>query len=120
MAKTKIPRKIAGYKVPNSIRKNSILRTLLASPTGRDILGKALIAGAGAAAAVLVEDHDDIADAAESGKRKGAKTLGLIGQAFHSATDAAVEVVRDAASAALPKKIRKRAEENPRKGVAVH
>ncbi|MBX4867599.1 hypothetical protein HJA87_20370 [Rhizobium bangladeshense] len=120
MAKTRIPKKIAGYKVPKGIRKNSILKTLLASPTGRDILGKALIAGAGAAAAVLVEDREDIADAAKTGTRKGARTLGLVGEAFHSATDAAVDVVREAASSALPKKIRKQAEENPRKGVAVH
>ncbi|WP_246826391.1 hypothetical protein [Rhizobium binae] len=120
MANAKIPKKIAGYKVPKGVRKNSILKTLLASPTGRDILGKALIAGAGAAAAVLIEDSDDIAGAAKSGTRKGTKALGLVGRAFHSATDAAVDVVRDAASSALPKKIRKRAEENPRKGVAVH
>ncbi|ARO33977.1 hypothetical protein NXC14_PC00441 (plasmid) [Rhizobium sp. NXC14] len=120
MAKTKIPKKIAGYKVPKAIRKNSILKTLLASPSGRDTLGKALIAGAGAAAAVLVEDRDDIAGAAKSSTRKSAKTLGVVGQAFHSAADAAIDVVREAASSALPKNIRKQAEENPRKGVAVH
>jgi hypothetical protein len=120
MAKMKIPKKIAGYKVPKAIRKNAILKGMWANKTGRDVLAKALVAGAGAAAAFIVEDRKEVAGAAKSGGRKGAKAIGLVGEAFHRASDAAIDVVRDAAGDALPKKFRKQADKNPSKCVAVH
>lgn len=120
MAKMKIPKKIGGYKIPKTIRKNSILKGMLANKAGRDVLASALVAGAGAAAAVLVEEREEIADAAKTAGRKGANTLGLIGEAFQRASDAAIDVVRDAAGDMLPKKSKKLADQNPRKGVAVH
>ncbi|MBY3266852.1 hypothetical protein HFO15_35430 [Rhizobium laguerreae] len=120
MAKLKIPKKVGAYKIPKAIRKNPILQGMLANKVGRDVLAKALVAGAGAAAAVLVEDRKDVADTAKTTGRKGAKALGLVGEAFYRASDAAVDVVRDAAGDMLPKKFRKQADENPRKGAAVH
>jgi hypothetical protein len=120
MAKMKVPKKVAGYKIPKAVRKSPILKAMLANKTGRDVLAKALVAGAGAAAAVLVEERSDVAGAAKTGKRKGAKAVGLIGHAFHEASDAALDAVREAAGSALPKKLRNRSNENPRKGAVVH
>jgi hypothetical protein len=58
MAKTKdkkggVPKKVAGVKVPKSVRQSKSLSTLLTSNLGREILADALIAAAGAAAAAL-------------------------------------------------------------------
>lgn len=121
MAKKKhLPKKIAGYKVPKAIRKNRLIRTLLASDTGRDLLAKALIAGAAAAATVVAGEKEEISTAASSGKRQGAKAVGVVGDAFHRGMDAAFDVIREAAGSAIPKKLRKSEGENPRKGVAIH
>lgn len=126
MAKNRIPKKVAGYRVPKAIRKSSIIRSLLASDIGRNVLASALTAGAGAAAAVLVEEREELADATKKGARKGARVMGLAGDAIRSAAQAATEVVRDAADSALPKKVRKQAKgrrdanKGPRRGAAVH
>jgi hypothetical protein len=104
MAKTKkkVPKRVAGVKVPKFLRKSAILQTLLASPLGRDILANALIAGAGAAAAIIVEEREQIADAAKDGVRKGGQVAGRIGDAMKSAASAAIGSVADAARAVLP------------------
>ena len=118
--KTKMPKKIVGYKVPKSIRKSPILKALLASDVGRNVLANAVTAGAGAAAAVLIGDREEVLDAAKTGKRKGARAMGIAGEALSRATEAAVAVVKDSARDALPKKVRRRAEERPRRAGAVH
>lgn len=120
MAKNKIPKKVAGYKVPKAIRKSSVIRSLLASDIGRDVLANALTAGADAAAAVLVAERDEIADATKKGARKGAKAIGIATEAIRSAAHAATEVVRDAAQSAMPEKMRKAAHKAPRRGAVVH
>ena len=102
--KMKVPKRIAGFKVPKQIRKSSVLRGLLASKAGREIAGRALIAGATAAAAALVVEREELTSATRKGARKGARTLGLLGGAAESAVDAAIEVVSDAARAMLPDK----------------
>ncbi|KEQ02900.1 hypothetical protein [Pseudorhizobium pelagicum] len=120
MKKIKIPKKIAGYRVPKMVRKSPVLKAMLKNKTGRDVLAQALVAGAGAAAAVLVEERENVAGAAKSGGKKGAKALGIVGEAFHRGSDAAIEVVREASGSMLPKKLRKDRNENPQKGGAVH
>jgi hypothetical protein len=126
MAKNRIPKKVGGYKVPKAIRKSSVIRSLLASDIGRDVLANALTAGAGAAAAVLIEERKEIAGTTKKGARKGAKAIALASEAIRSAAHAATEVVREAADAALPKKVRKQAKERrdankgPRRGAVVH
>ena len=102
--KMKVPKRIAGFKVPKQIRKSALLRGLLASKAGREIAGRALIAGASAAAAVLVAERDEVAEATKRARRKGVRKLGLLSDAAESAVDAAVGVVRDAARAMLPEK----------------
>ncbi|MEF0942942.1 hypothetical protein [Rhizobium sp. BR 362] len=119
MAKNRIPKKIAGYRVPKGLRKSAIIKALLASDVGRSILANALTAGAGAAATVLIEDRGQIADAAGTAAGKGKRAISLVSTALSRATDAAMEVVTNSASDALPKKFRKDAKVPPSRG-AVH
>lgn len=100
--KNSIPKKVAGFQVPKMIRKSKPLNAMLASKTGRDILGKALLAGAAAAAAVLAEEREDVASAGKKGAKKGARAVGIAGDAIQSAAHAAMGVVTDSARAHLP------------------
>jgi hypothetical protein len=117
MAKNKVPKKIAGYKVPRAIRQSTVIKTLLASEIGRGILANALTAAAGAAATVLVAERGEIADATSKGART--RALNIAGAAMGEAAHAAMDVVRSTAHDALPKKLRKDVEDRPRRG-AVH
>ena len=100
--KIKLPKKVAGYKVPKSVRKSKLLRALLNNSVGRDVLANALTAGAGAAAAVLIENRDEIATTGKKGARKGVRAASLAAEAAQSAANAMVGVVRDAAHTFLP------------------
>ena len=100
--KVKIPKTVAGFKVPKQIRKSSVVRSLLSSKTGREIAGRALIAGAGAAAAALVAERSDIADASKAAGRKGKRSLARVGEAAESGVGAAYDVVAEAARSFLP------------------
>ena len=100
--KVKIPKTVAGFKVPKQIRKSSVVRSLLSSRTGREIAGRALIAGAGAAAAALVAERSDIADASKAAGRKGKRSLARVGEAAESGVGAAYDVVAEAARSFLP------------------
>jgi hypothetical protein len=118
--KNAIPKKVAGFKVPRSIRKSPILKSLLASKMGREILGKALIAGAGAAAAVLAEERDDIAKAGKKGARKGARMVGVAGKAMQSGASAAMDVVTDSARSILPHDKKQDDKDRPFEGAVKH
>jgi Pyruvate/2-oxoacid:ferredoxin oxidoreductase gamma subunit len=100
--KTKVPKRVAGVKVPKFLRDSTILQTLLASPIGRDILANALVAAAGAAAAIIIEEREQIADAAKDGMKKGGRVAGTIGDAMKSAATAAIGSVAEAARSVLP------------------
>jgi hypothetical protein len=54
--KAKVPKKVAGLRVPKSLRKSKTLDTLLGSALGREILAGALVADAGTQAAVISKD----------------------------------------------------------------
>lgn len=100
MAKNRIPKKVVGFRIPKTIRKNAVLKALLASDTGRKILGQALIAGATAAAAVLTASRsDEIADAGKGAAKGG----NLAARAMKDAAGAMVGVIGDAASSILPR-----------------
>jgi len=107
-SKKVLPKRIAGFKVPKSLRKSRLLGSLLASPLGRQVVADALVAGAGAGAAVLVRERQEVADAAGTGARKGARGMALATEALESAMSAMMGVVTDAARSMLP-------EEKPRK-----
>ena len=100
--KLKVPKKVAGYKIPKSVRKSKILKDMLNNPLGRDVLANALTAGAGAAAAVLVENREEIAHSAKNGAKRGAAAASLVAEAAQSAANAMISVVRDAANTFLP------------------
>ena len=100
--KTRVPKKVAGFKVPKSLRRSSMLKTLLNSPYGRDILAKAITAGAGAAAAVLITDREEVAQISRKGARKGARAIGIATDAVQSAAGAVMGVISDAAGQLLP------------------
>ena len=113
MAKKKnpLPKRVAGVKIPKTIRKSRMLRAMLKSPMGRDLLANALVAGAGAAAAVLIENRDTVADAStqaakagKKGARKSYRAVQIAGDAMESAVSAMMGVVADAAHTIVPQK----------------
>ncbi|WP_201273027.1 hypothetical protein [Sinorhizobium meliloti] len=72
---------------------------MTASDLGRDVLAKALTAGAGAAAAVLADRGDAVGETARETARtatkKGTKALDVAGEAVRSGLSAAMEVVEN-------------------------
>jgi hypothetical protein len=115
-----IPKRVAGVKVPKTLRRSKTLRTLLSSPLGRNMLANALTAGAGAAAAVLIEERQEIVDAGKQGLKKGGRTIGRASEAVQSGTSAAMEVIGDAAHSMLPKEVRKGKKFDAGKGAVRH
>jgi len=103
MAKKRaLPKSVAGFKVPKSLRKNRLLNGLVASPIGRKVLADALMAGAGAAASVLIQQREGAADGTKAGLRKGEKAISVAADAVESAVDAMMHVVTEAARSMLP------------------
>jgi hypothetical protein len=98
----RIPKRIAGLKIPKAVRKSKLLRSLLGSPMGRTIVADALVAGAAAAAAALVREREEIADAAKAGTKKGARTVAVLSEAVQDAADAVMGVIADAARSLAP------------------
>jgi hypothetical protein len=100
--KNRIPRKIAGVKIPKALRKKSLIKSLLGSPTGRQVIADALQAAAGAAAVALV------ATRAAGGTKTGAATAHpgedgaqVAKRALKSAAGALTDVLSNAEKAAL-------------------
>nr|WP_250809249.1 hypothetical protein [Neorhizobium tomejilense] len=93
MKKKIIPKKIAGFKVPKSVRKSSLLRNMLASRTGRQILARALVAGANAAATALTDERADIRKPGKASGRRRVLAASVAGEVIESATAAAIDVV---------------------------
>ncbi|MEW6121664.1 MAG: hypothetical protein AB1698_03565 [Pseudomonadota bacterium] len=104
-----IPKKIAGFRVPKAIRKSPLVSTLLASETGRKVLGEALVAGAAAAAAILVKNNGrDMAHAADQAITTTKNAGSVAVDAIHGAGSAMLEVLGEAARSALPEKTAKK------------
>jgi hypothetical protein len=102
---TKIPKTIAGVKVPKAVRKAGWLDPVLADPRAREILADVLIAAAGAAAAALVKERPSMRQIADT----SAATVGAGVEAGSAARDlvqeeasAAAGVITDTAKAILP------------------
>jgi hypothetical protein len=96
MAKDKVPKKMFGAKIPKSLRKSSVLQSLLGSPTGRQIIADALVAAAGAAALALTQSN--------TGKKAGravADSGAIAKDALQSAASAASGVIAGAAKTML-------------------
>ncbi len=117
--KNRIPKKIAGVKVPKALRKSKLLGSMMASDVGRDVLAKALTAGAGAAAAVLINHPGDVGGTARKTTKKGAKALGLAGEAVQSGFSAALDVVKETVLPPPKKKKSNKSKSAPRRA-ALH
>jgi hypothetical protein len=96
MAKQKskaLPKRIASVKIPKSIRRSKTLRSLIANPVGREILAGALVAGAGAAATILLNEREALADGARKEGKKGARAMEIAKEAMKGAAAAMVAAV---------------------------
>ncbi|MCC2690658.1 MAG: hypothetical protein K0S21_3461 [Rhizobiaceae bacterium] len=96
MAKQKskaLPKRIASVKIPKSIRRSKTLRSLIANPVGREILAGALVAGAGAAATILLNEREALADGARKEGKKGARAMEIAREAMKGAAAAMVAAV---------------------------
>jgi len=103
--KTRVPKKVAGVKVPKTLRKSKTLDTLLGSPFGREVLAGALVAAAGAAASYLIKhrpSRDQIAEAGEAAAEVGAEGASATKDMTQAAAAALAELVTVAAEKYLP------------------
>jgi hypothetical protein len=101
--KNKIPKKIAGVKIPKVFRKNTLLKGLLGSPTGRKVMAEAVMAAATAAAGVLMAAKPKAAAKAGQGLVEAVSHDGdILKDALKSAAGAMTDVITKAARSALP------------------
>jgi hypothetical protein len=104
-SKAKLPKTVAGVKVPKVIRTSGLLDELLNSPLGREILAEAIVAAAGAVASVLMKKRpsaDQVAQAGEAIVDTGAEAVSATKDLAQTAVGAVTEVVADAARHILP------------------
>ena len=102
--KGKVPKKVAGVKVPKALRKG-LVGSLLDNPRSREILADVLLAAAGAAAAALVKHRPtgrQVADAGEAAMDAGAGAVTATRDAVQGAAGAVGDVVAEAARHILP------------------
>ena len=98
--KLKIPKKIAGVRVPKVLRKSTLMRNLLGSEVGRQLVADALVAAATAAAAVLVS-RPQVRKAGAAVANKGEDAAKVAKDALKSAAAAVTESLGNAARVAL-------------------
>lgn len=81
--KTKLPKSVAGLKLPKDLRKAALVEAFAATPAGRELLADALTAAAGAAAATLLRARDafDRPETDEADAKPGAELAEAAGMA---------------------------------------
>ena len=102
--KSKLPKKVAGVKVPKTLRKNALV-TLFDSPIGREILADAIVAAATAAAAALVKHRPSarqLANAGEAVVDAGADAASATRDSVQGAAGAVANLVTEVAQHVLP------------------
>jgi hypothetical protein len=115
--KSKLPKKVAGIKVPKMLRKGAVA-TLFDSPRGREILADALMAAAGAAAASLVQHRPSARQVAKAGEAvvdAGTDAATATRDTVQSAAGAVADLVTEAAQHILPASLTGSDDESPRK-----
>jgi hypothetical protein len=115
--KAKVPRKVAGVKVPKAVRKSRLLDELLTSELGREILAEALVAAAGAVASTLIKKRPSAAQIAQAGHvvtDRGVEAASATKDLAQSAVGAVTEVVADAARHILPSTLTDTADDKAR------
>jgi hypothetical protein len=104
-SKTKVPKKIAGVKVPKAVRKSKAFDTLLGSPFGREVLAGALVAAAGAAASYLMKHRPSAGQVVGAGKatvEAGADAASATKDLTRAAAAALADLVTTASARFLP------------------
>jgi hypothetical protein len=96
-AKMKLPKKVAGLKVPKALRKSAALETLAGSHAGRQILADALVAAAAAAAAVLAGSG-----AGDEKKPRKGRSRSVLSDTVDAAAGALAGLVTDATQSLAP------------------
>jgi hypothetical protein len=99
MAKAlKIPKKIAGMKVPKQLRKSGkSLTKMLDSPIGRQALAAALTAAAGVLAGSNKTVREGIGEAGSAVAQTGSGAAGLVREVAQAAVGAVADTVADKA-----------------------
>jgi hypothetical protein len=99
MAKAyKIPKRIAGLRIPRSIRKSTILGNFLQNPSNRQLATNMAMAAAGAIATVLAQHRpnaEQVKHAAHNVGEAGSSAAGAV-------TEAVTRVARSLASTLVP------------------
>ena len=83
-------------KIPNILRKDSLIKSLLNSPTGRQIIANTLVAAAGAAATALLAGSQGSANAGANGREEAGR---IARRALQSAAGALIDALSSAKSA---------------------
>jgi hypothetical protein len=99
--KNKIPKKLFGVKIPKVLRSDTLIKSLLNSPIGRQIIANALVAAAGAAAAALVAGTDRPPKGRSAAADAGEEAAKLAKRALKSAAGALTDTLSSAAKSAL-------------------
>ncbi len=119
MAEAKVPKTVAGVKLPKALRNSDLVAAILQNDTARRLLADVLIAAAGAAAAVLTRkiapSAEHIAGAGEAVADAGSKAAsattdiaaGLVGTLGHTATAVAGSLLPDSTDKGKRKKRRR-------------
>ena len=126
MGKTKVPKKVAGVKLPKALRHSDLVEAVLQNDTARRLLADALIAAAGAAAAVLTRkvapSAEQVATAGEAATDASSRAAsataelagGIAGTLGHAVTAVASSLLPDGAGNNRKKKRRKNRTEEAR------
>src|SRR5687767_3648941 len=65
--KTRLPKRIVGYKVPRVLRRSSTTRFFMDTPIGREIVAEAVVAAAAAAATAMLKHRPSTAQLGADG-----------------------------------------------------
>jgi hypothetical protein len=112
--KGKVPKTIAGIKVPKALRKG-LAGSFLESPRTREILADVIMAAAGAAAAALVKNRpsgQQVAQAGEAALEAGSGVAATARDTVQSAASAVTEAVAEGARQVLPSSMTKSDDED--------
>ena len=91
--KKKVPKNVAGVKVPKALRQG-LVATFLEDPRTREILADVLMAAAGAAAAALVKNRPNGQQVKEAGASAAGATRDVAQLAAEAVTDSVAEAAR--------------------------
>jgi hypothetical protein len=118
-SKVKVPKKIGGVRVPNAVRKSGTLKAFLNNPLGREILGEAIVAAAGAAAAALARHRpsgEQVAEAGEITAELVKQAVSAMPESVQSAANTVGSMIVDATSKLSPPPLKRKHEQDQASG----